>query len=184
MQSSLVLLELNSIARGLETADAMCKVATVNLIDAYAICPGKYIIIINGLLADVQSSLNKGIEVAQQHLIDKLLIPNISPKIIPAILGTSKIRQNIISLGSIETFSAASCIVASDLASKKADVDLIEIRLAKGLGGKSYVTLCSDDVGAVKSAINEAVIYTKKNGSLVQKTVIPQIHPDMLKTIL
>ena len=184
MQSSLVLLELNSIARGIETADAMCKVATVDLIDAYAICPGKYIIIINGLLADVESALNKGKEIAGQHLIDELLIANISPKIVPAILGTSKIRQNIISLGSIETFSAASCIVASDLAAKKADIDLIEIRLAKGLGGKSYVTLCSDDVGAVKSAINEGVNYAKKNGSLVQKTVIPQIHPDMLKTIL
>jgi microcompartment protein CcmL/EutN len=184
MQSSLVLLELNSIARGIETADAMCKVASVDLVDAYAICPGKYIIIINGVLAEVQSSLTKGIEVAGQHLIDKLLIPNISPKIVPAILGTSKIRANIVALGVIETFSVASCVVASDLAAKKADVDLIEIRLAKGLGGKSYVTLCSDDVGAVKSAVNEAVDYVKKNGSLVQKTVIPQIHSDMLKTIL
>lgn len=184
MQSAIGLLELNSVARGIETADTMCKVASIDLIDAYAICPGKYVILINGLLADVQSALNKGTEIAGYHLVDKLLIPNISKKIIPAILGTGQVRENIISVGSIETFTIASCIIASDIAAKKADVDLIEIRLAKGLGGKSYMTLCSDDVGAVRSAINSAVEGIKDLGALVQKTVIPQIHKDMLKTLL
>lgn len=184
IQPAIGLIELNSIARGIETADAMCKVATVELVDAYAICPGKYIILVTGLLADVQSSVNKGIEVAGEHLVDSLLLPNVSPKVIPAILGTSKIRENVIAVGSIETFTVASCIIASDAAAKKADVDLIEIRLAKGLGGKSYLTLCSDDVGAVRSAITAGVESIKDLGSLVQQTVIPQIHPDMLKTLL
>ncbi|MCS7151035.1 MAG: BMC domain-containing protein [Endomicrobia bacterium] len=184
IQPAIGLVELNSIARGIETADAMCKVATIELVDAYAICPGKYVILITGLLADVQSSLNKGIEVAGEHLIDNLLLPNVSPKVIPAILGTSRVRDNIIAVGSIETFTVASCIIASDAAAKKADVDLIEIRLAKGLGGKSYVTVCSNDVGAVRSAIAAGVDSIKHLGALVQQTVIPQIHPDMLRTLL
>ncbi len=184
IQPAIALVELNSVARGIETADAMCKVATVQLVDAYAICPGKYIILITGLLADVQSSLQKGIEVSGQFLVDKLLLPNVSTKVLPAILGTSKIRENIVSVGSIETFTIASCIIASDIAAKKADVDLIEIRLGKGLGGKSYVTLCSNDVGAVKSAINAAVQEVKKMGALVQQTIIPQIHEDVLRTLL
>jgi microcompartment protein CcmL/EutN len=184
IQPSIGLVELNSIARGIETADAMCKVATVELVDAYAICPGKYIILITGVLSDVQSSVNKGIEIASEHLVDSLIIPNVSPKVIPAILGTSMIRENIVAVGSIETFSVASCIIASDAAAKKADVDLIEIRLAKGLGGKSYMTLCSDDVGAVRSAISAAVESVKHLGTIVQTTVIPQIHKDVLKTLL
>lgn len=184
IQPAIGLVELNSIARGVETADAMCKVATVELIDAYAICPGKYVILVTGLLADVQSAVNKGVEVAGEHLVDNLLLPNVSPKVIPAILGTSKIRENIVAVGSIETFTVASCIIASDAAAKKADVDLIEIRLAKGLGGKSYMTLCSDDVGAVRSAISAGVESIRNFGSLVQQTVIPQIHRDMLKTLL
>jgi len=184
IQPAIGLVELNSIARGIETADAMCKVATVELIDAYAVCPGKYIILVTGLLADVQSSVNKGIEVASEHLVDNLLLPNVSPKVIPAILGTSKIRENVVAVGSIETFTVASCIIASDAAAKKADVDLIEIRLAKGLGGKSYMTLCSDDVGAVRSAISAAVESIRDLGSIVQTTVIPQIHKDMLRTLL
>lgn len=184
VQPAIGLIELNSIARGIETADAMCKVATVELVDAYAICPGKYLILVTGLLADVQSAVNKGIETAGEHLIDNLLIPNISPKVIPAILGTSQVRDNIVAVGSIETFTVASCIIASDIAAKKADVDLIEIRLAKGLGGKSYMTLCSDDVGAVRTAISAGVESIRNLGSLVQQTVIPQIHRDMLKTLL
>lgn len=184
IQPAIGLIELNSIARGIETADAMCKIATVDLVDAYAICPGKYIILITGALADVQSAVNKGIEIASEHIVDSLLIPNVNQKVIPAILGTSKIRDNIVSIGAIETFTVASCIIASDVAAKKADVDLIEIRLAKGLGGKSYMTLCSDDVGAVRSAISAAVESIQHLGALVQKTVIPQIHKDMLKTLL
>lgn len=184
MQPAIGLIETNSIARGIEVADAMCKVATIELIDAYPICPGKYIILITGLLADVQSSVNKGIEISGEHLIDHLIIPNISPKIVPAILGTSKIRENIIAVGSIETFTVASCIVASDISAKKSDVDIIEIRLAKGLGGKSYMTLCSDDVYAVRSAIYSGAEAAKQQGALVQFTIIPQIHKDMLKTLL
>ena len=97
----------------------MCKIATVELVDAYAICPGKYIILITGILADVQSSVNRGIEIASEHLIDSLIIPYVSNKVIPAILGTSEIRETIVAVGSIETFSVASCIIASDAAAKK-----------------------------------------------------------------
>ncbi len=184
IQPAIGLIEVNSIARGIETVDIMCKTATIELVDAYPICPGKYVILITGLLADVQSALNKGIEVASDHLIDHLLIPNISNKIVPAILGTSKIRENIVAIGSIETFTVASCILASDAAAKKSDIDLIEIRLAKGLGGKSYVTLGSDDVGAVRSAVQAGSEIAKRQGALVQITVIPQIHKDVLKTLL
>ncbi len=46
------------------------------------------------------------------------------------------------------------------------------------------MTLCSDDVGAVRSAISAAVESVKHLGAVVQTTVIPQIHKDVLKTLL
>ena len=40
-------------------------------------------------------------------------------------------------LGVIETTTVASCIVAADIALKEASVDLLDLRVANGLGGKS-----------------------------------------------
>ena len=42
-------LETSSIARGIESADAMLKAAQVRLLACNPVCPGKYIIIVGGL---------------------------------------------------------------------------------------------------------------------------------------
>jgi len=182
MQPAIGFLETNSIAKGIEASDAMLKVAEVELVDAYAICPGKYLILITGPLASVQSSVQAGVEIAAGSLLDKFVIPNIHSQVVPAILGTAPVAD-IEAVGILETFTAASCIVAADVAAKVADIRLIEIRLAKGLGGKSYFSL-TGEVGAVRTAINAAVQVIKDDGTLVQKVVIPQAHKELRRTLL
>ncbi len=182
IQPSIGLLETNSIAKGIEASDAMLKTAGVELVDAYAICPGKYLILITGALSDVQSSMTAGADIASGTVIDKMLIPNVSNQIVPAILGASEI-DDIEAIGVLEIFTVASCIIAADIAAKTAQVKLIEIRLAKGLGGKSYFTL-TGEVGAVRSAINAAVAEIKDEGVIVQKVVIPQAHKELKRTLL
>jgi len=176
-------IETNSIAKGIEASDAMMKISSVDLVDAYPICPGKYLILVTGMQSDVQSSVNKGVEIAGVSLIDKFVIPNVSDKVVPAILGTSKI-ENFEAVGVIETFTVASCVRAADAAAKAADVSLIEIRLAKGLGGKSFVTLCSDDVGAVRSAVNAGCEIIKDEGVIINRVVIPKAHKELKRTLL
>ena len=44
-------LELNSIAKGVEAADAMLKAAEVRLITARPSCPGKYHVLVTGEVA-------------------------------------------------------------------------------------------------------------------------------------
>jgi microcompartment protein CcmL/EutN len=176
-------IETNSIGKGIEASDAMLKIASVDLIDAYPICPGKYLVLVTGMLSDVQASVNKGVEIAGVTLIDKFVIPNVSDKVVPAMLGTSKI-DNFEAVGVIETFTVASCVRAADAAAKAADVSLIEIRLAKGLGGKSFVTLCSDDIGAVKSAVNAGCEIIKDEGVIISRVVIPQAHKELKRTLL
>lgn len=182
IQPSIGLLETNSIAKGIEASDAMLKTAGVELVDAYAICPGKYLILITGALSDVQSSMTAGVDIAGGTVIDKIIIPNVSSQIVPAILGTSNV-EDIEAIGILETFTVASCIIAADIAAKAAQVKLIEIRLAKGLGGKSYFTL-TGEVGAVRSAINAAVNEIKEAGVIVQRVVIPQAHKELRRTLL
>ena len=75
----------------------------------------------------------------------------------------------------LETFSVPSMIVAADTAAKTSDVTLIELRLARGMGGKSYM-LITGDVAAVSAAIERVVSVVGNEGMLLDSTVIP--NPD------
>lgn len=175
------MVETNSIALGIQAADAMLKEADIKLVDAYPMCPGKYIILITGSVHDVEMSVEKGKDIAQDTLISTFIIRNVHPKIIPAILGTSK-PTYFEAVGVVETFDVASCIRAADASVKAADVDLIELRLAKGLGGKSYYTM-TGEVGLIRTAVDAGVNLIKNEGMLYGRTVITQAHPDILKAI-
>ncbi len=182
MEPAIGLIELNSIAKGMETTDAMLKVAGVELVEAHSICPGKYFVLVTGQLADVESSVDRGLSIAGDMVVDHLIIPNVSPQVAPAITGTTDI-EDIDALGIIETFSIASCIVSADASAKAADIKLIEIRLAMALGGKAYVTM-TGEVGAVKAAVNAGCDTIKEDGILISRIVIPKVHKGMRKTVL
>ena len=55
-------------------------------------------------------------------------------------------------LGILETFDAAAIIQAADVAAKTAVVTLMELRIARGMCGKSYLML-TGEVAAVEAAI-------------------------------
>jgi len=119
----------------------------------------------------------KGIAIGTDSVVDSLIIPNIHEQIFPAILGTSAVSK-LETLGIIETFSVASGIIAGDVAAKDAEITLIEIRLARGLGGKSFVTLTGfiADVEAAVSAGSKAI---SESGMLVREVVIPNPRHDL-----
>ncbi len=182
MKVSIGLIELSSVAAGFEVTDGMIKMSGVELVEAHPVCPGKFIVLVDGLLSDVQSSIDRGIDLAGEFLIDTLIIPNVHEEVIKAIRGITDV-SDIEALGSVETMTVATCIVAADAARKKAEVRLIDVRLAMGLGGKSYFTL-TGEVGAVRTAVNAACNAVKGDGIIVHKTVIPKVHKDMLKVVL
>jgi microcompartment protein CcmL/EutN len=181
MHNAIGLIELCSIAKGYEVTDVLLKTSGSELVEAHSVCPGKFIVMITGSTADVESSLDKGVEISEDAFVDKLLIPNIDPQLIPAITGTSMIEE-LDALGIIETFSAASCIVAADAAAKAANVKLIDIRIANALGGKAYVTL-TGEVGAVRSAVIAGCNTIKDEGILIRKVIIPSPHQDLARSL-
>ena len=74
--NALGMIELNSIPKGIESADAMLKAANVELTTAQATCPGKYIAVVSGDVAAVKASVQAGAEVAGANLIEQIVIPN------------------------------------------------------------------------------------------------------------
>jgi microcompartment protein CcmL/EutN len=83
----------------------------------------------------------------------------------------------------METFSAASAIVAADAAAKCAQVELIELRLARGMCGKSYLML-TGSVASVTAAIERASQEASVHGMFLDSTVIPNPDKKLWDTIL
>ncbi|ADG80939.1 BMC domain-containing protein [Thermincola potens] len=171
------LVEFNSIAKGIEAADIMFKAAQVEPLVCRTVCPGKYVVLVWGDVAAVQSSVKAGINQGSASVVDEFVLPNVHPSVIPAINGTAQVKE-IRALGIIETFSLASLIVAADTAVKAAEVDLLEIRLGLAIGGKSFVTL-TGDVGAVKTSVSTGAATAAEKGLLVNQIVIPSPHPNL-----
>jgi microcompartment protein CcmL/EutN len=176
------MIEFNSIAAGMEAADRMVKAASVELLLLKTICPGKFLVGVHAGVAAVQASVAAGLALAGETTVDHFIIPNIHPDVITAMsCAIEEIMGD--ALGVIETFSAASSIVAADLAIKAANVSLIEVRIAMGLGGKAFCTF-SGDVASVDSAVKAGSAAVAENGLLVRKAVISNIDPQVLRHIM
>lgn len=176
------MIEFNSIAAGIEAADYMVKAAQVEPLLLKTICPGKFVVAVHAEVASVQASVQAGLQSGPDAVVDHFIIPNIHHAVISAMAcAVETIRGS--ALGVIETFTAASSIVAADTAVKTADVDLIEVRMAMGLGGKAFCTLAGD-VGAVEMAVKAGAAAAAANGLLVRQVVIPGIAPQVLQRIM
>lgn len=179
---AIALVETNSVAAGILSGDAMVKKAVVELLDARPICPGKYMVLIGGEVGPVHESYQVGVATAADTLVDQLLLPNVHLSVFPALMSAAPPRGGE-ALGIIETVTAAVCIVAADAAAKATDIQLLEIRLANGLGGKSFVIL-EGTVADVEAAVAAGVELVRQEGLLVRQVVIPQLHEQMRAKVL
>lgn len=182
LPSSIGMIELSSIARGFETADAMLKASDVELVMSRTICSGKYIAMVAGDVAAVESSVAAGLDIAKESAIDNLVIPNVHPAVFPALSAIS-IGAKKGAMGIVESFSVCSLFEGADAAAKAAQVDLMEIRLAMALGGKAFVTF-TGDVAAVEAAVDAAAELISRKGLLVNRVVIPRPRDEILKEIV
>ena len=179
---SIGFLESNSIARGVEAADAMLKAAEVRLVTAKPSCPGKYHIMICGEVSAVESAMAAGKERTGGSLIDDLIIPRIHPQVIEAI-HMSVMPERVRAIGVMEYYSVVQAVIGADAAVKAAGVTLLEVRLGTGIGGKSFVTL-TGEVSAVEASVQAGTREAAENGLLISKIVIPHPHPDLIPTLL
>jgi microcompartment protein CcmL/EutN len=180
--NSIGLIEMTSIAAGMEACDSMLKTSEVRLILSRTICSGKYIVLIGGDVAAVQAAVDRAATIINYSIVDTFVIPNVHKDIFPALSGHSNI-ETLEALGIIESFSVASLIEGADAAVKAANVRLIEIRLAMALGGKAFVTL-TGEVAAVRSAVDAGARIIAEKGLLVNKVVIPQPRKELLTEMI
>jgi microcompartment protein CcmL/EutN len=86
-------------------------------------------------------------------------------------------------IGVMEFFSVTASVYGADAAVKTANVDLIDVRLGTGIGGKSFVIL-TGDVAAVTEAVKAGIHTPNAEGMLVSSVVIPSPHPELLDSLM
>ena len=170
-------LEFSSIAIGIQALDEMVKIAPVSIIEARTICPGKYLIVFSGDVASVEYSFNKGYETGKNFIVDSLYLPMVHPDVVPAI-GKTVATDDWNAIGIIETLSVVSGLEAADTAVKTGLVKIIEIRLAIGYGGKSYVKMLGD-LDSMQVALEAGTAKARSKELLCMSTLIPQPHPEI-----
>jgi len=174
------LLELSSVARGVEAADAVLKEAAVEMLFATPVHPGKYVLLFTGSVQDVRSSARRGADVAGPDLVDQLVIPQVHEQVVPILKRKGgRINGLLDAIGVVETTTVASSILAADAALKTSSVDLIDLRIANGLGGKSFFTI-TGEVSDVRSAVANAARMAQETGTLAREVVIPSPHRDLV----
>lgn len=170
------LLEFDSVAAGIVAADAMVKRAPIGDLIAGTVQPGRYLVLVAGDVASVEESVAAGRDSAPASLVAEIVLPDVHLAVVAALRG-DRVPGPVESLGIVETRSVAPMLAAADAGLKGAEVDLLEVHLADGLGGKAYL-LFGGAVSDVEAAV-EIGTARIEGGELIDSAVIPQLHDEV-----
>ena len=178
MKSSLGVIELSSIARGVVVSDALLKKAHVSLIRSMAVSCGKHIIMFVGDIAEVEESFHSGVHHGGADVIDSVMIPMVD-KQIAAFLpdGKSISRRNTEALLVIETKTVCSTLLGVDAAVKASDVVVIEMQFAVGIGGKAF-SMMTGTLHDLEASV-DAFEHTVTSDHIVNTEIIASPHEEM-----
>ena len=140
MTQAIGILELTSIARGMELGDVMLKSANVQLLLCRTLCPGKFLLMLGGDVGAVQQAIAAGTARAGEMLVDSLVLANIHPCVLPAISGLADGQAKVVDrlkaaelnaqVNALERRALAQVAVGNDGARRIRDhLALVELKL-------------------------------------------------------
>lgn len=181
MYKAIGVIELKSIPKGVEAADAALKSAGIDMVSAHPSCPGKYEIVMTGSISNVEAAISHVNARFEGYVIDSSVMGRIDEQVIKALFGTSEGKREG-ALGLIETFSAASAIKAADIAVKTARVEIFDLRVSRGMGGKGIVLL-TGEIGDVQAAVDAGAEHASRAAMLSSTCVIAAPHESLWKQL-
>jgi len=179
---ALALVELDSVARGYSAVDALVKRSPVEVLEANLVEPGKFLILFVGGVAEVQESYERALEVGDDAVVDKLLLPMVHEAIVPGLRG-EQAGDYPDTIGVVEGRTVAATLEACDRALKDADVALTGLRITPGLGGRAFFVVqgLQHDVEA---SVEAAQARLEASGGLHRIEIIPRPHLEFLAVLL
>ena len=179
MDPAVGIIELDSIAQGVVTGDAMVKAAPVGSIYAGTVHPGRYLVLVSGDTASVEVALEVGRDVGGTAVLDSIFLPDIHPDVTAAIVATDETATaDGEAVGVLESATIATVIEAADAGVKAAPITVASVRLADGLGGKGYLVF-GGVLAEVEAAMEAAVARAEPTGALRHAVVVPQLAAEM-----
>ncbi|MEN6460950.1 MAG: BMC domain-containing protein [Syntrophomonas sp.] len=172
------IIEYRSVAKGLATVDAMLKASNIELIYSAVLCPGKYVAMVAGDTSSVQEAERLARRGESEFMLSSAVLTDIDPQVFSAITATTKLND-IDTVGVLETMDAISAVIAGDRMAKTVNVDLMEIRLARGMGGKAFIFL-NGELSNVEEAMRAGINAIAESGTLITWSIIPNASPEIL----
>lgn len=174
---AIALIEFASIAAGTRATDALTKKAPVHLIRVGSLQPGKFAVLFAGDVASVEESYIIGLQVGAETVVDRVLLPDVAVSVYDALEGHVGSWQGE-TVGIIESSTLAATIAAADAGTKGANVEIVQIRLGDGLGGKGlahFGGLLAD----VEAAIQIGQDVARREGRTICTAIIPRVDGDV-----
>jgi len=182
MSNALALLEFDSVASGLRALDILVKEAPIEVLEANLVEPGKFLVLYVGGVAEVESSHTAVLDQFQISLRAQMLLPMVHSALVAGLQGADD-RQSPKALGVIEGADVANTLVAADRSLKDADVHLVGIRVAVGLGGRAYYVL-RGALHDVEAGVEVGTTILKAADRLHRTEVIARPHDEMVPWLL
>jgi microcompartment protein CcmL/EutN len=175
-------IEVGTVPTGLRAFDALVKETPVRVLAARALTPAKYIAVFEGEVEAVVRGVRCARAIAAQKMLADLVLPQAHPQVREAVTAVRKPRA-IDAAGILQTSLVAALVDACDAAAKAAEVEVIEIRLAMGLGGQAYFTM-TGEVSSVEAALDAARERATAYGALTDAVLIPRPDPETARRLL
>lgn len=156
---AIALIEFSSIAAGTFAADAMVKEASVQLLRVGTIQPGRFLVLIGGMVAEVELSYKAGIRAGTPQVLDDIFLPDAHRDVVKSIDG-GRLAKASDAMLTLETSTSSAIVRAADAVAKGALVSLMDLRLGDGLGGKGFARFVGlrSDVEAASQIANDALV--------------------------
>jgi microcompartment protein CcmL/EutN len=175
-------LEYISVGKGIEAADLISKNTAIDILLAAPNCPGRYQVLFTGDVGAVKEAVELARSTADFNFLDSLVLPRVDGKVINALYSPSSDDMGD-ALGVFETMTMTDTIIAADAMVDAANVEIVQLRLGKGLAGKSYV-IVTGSVQDVQSSMDTALDEIKEKGVVISAVVIPSLNKDLVKHLI
>ncbi len=201
-REALAVLELPEIHEGLRVVDAMVKEAVVEILGATPVPPGRFLIIVSGGVAEVESAWGKGLGIAGTTR-DQLFLAEFAPEILqatealrsrttvgspPGVSSASETPPTPFApgggmwatpadcLGVFQTRSVSSGIDAADRLIKGTRTRLHHLHLARGIAGQSFGVLSGTE-DMVEAALEMARERGEHHAQWVGSSMVRNVDP-------
>ncbi len=184
-RDALALIEVDAVASGLRALDTLVKRPPVHLLEANLVEPGRFLILFEGGVAEVEEAHQAAVEQAGEALVGDMMLPFAHASLLHGLRG-HEVRADpdgYDTIGVVEGTGVAALLEACDRSLKQALVSLTGIRVAGALGGRAFFVVhgTQHDVEAALET-GSAVLHEHERFHRVECIARP--HADMVPWLL